>query len=251
MKPLWCRIVLLLACAPLTLGAQVVTDRNRQDALRHYSAGSDALRHEKFDVAEREFKEAIKLDPTLDLAHYGLGQTYMATKRYPLAVRAYLNCRETFTANASAALTDQTAAQQRLDDEIRMLEDDKRNLETGVLKTANTQATIQRLEVQINGLKFQRHRGADAPVGTPAWISLALGSAFFRNEEMLEAEHEFLEALKAEPKLGEAHNNLAVLYFVSGKLSDADRELNAAEASGFKINPQFKADLKKALAGGG
>jgi Flp pilus assembly protein TadD len=79
-----------IACALLfTTGllstplAQVVTDRNRQDALRHYGVGEQALRREAFDEAEREFQTAVRLDPTLDLAYYGLGQTYMATKRYP------------------------------------------------------------------------------------------------------------------------------------------------------------------------
>jgi Flp pilus assembly protein TadD len=81
---------------------------------------------------------------------------------------------------------------------------------------------------------------------TPAWISLALGSAYFRSGSMSDAEREYLAALQADPKLGEAHNNLAVVYMLSGRYPQADAEIKAAEKSGFRVNPQLKEDLKKA-----
>ena len=52
----------------------------------------------------------------------------------------------------------------------------------------------------------------------------------------------------ATPKLGEAHNNLAVVLMLTKRYPEATEELKAAEAAGFKVNPQFKEDLKKALA---
>jgi Tfp pilus assembly protein PilF len=147
-------------------------------------------------------------------------------------------------------LESEAVRQQRIDDRILALEDDKRSYESGgTNQTANTQATIQRLQMQINGLKAQRHRSSDAPQRVPAWISVALGSAYFRTDAMADAEREFGEALKVEPKLGEAHNNLALVFMVSGRYREADREVKAAESAGFKVNPQFKEDLKKALAG--
>ena len=56
--------------------AQGVGDRNERDALQHYRAGEEAMHGERLDVAEREFREAVKLDPLLHLAHYGLGQVF-------------------------------------------------------------------------------------------------------------------------------------------------------------------------------
>ena len=52
---------------------------------------------EQWDKAEAEFQAAIKLEPSLEMGHYGLGQVYMDTKRLPEAVRAYLACRDAFT----------------------------------------------------------------------------------------------------------------------------------------------------------
>ena len=193
----------------------------------------------------------IPLQQAARIGGYVMKQHLMGTKRYPLAVRAYLSCREAFINNASSALESEAVRQQRIDDRILALEDDKRSYETGAggNYTANTQATIQRLQMQINGLKTQRHRSADAPQRVPGWISLALGSAYFRIDAMADADREFGEALKAEPKLGEAHNNLAIVFMVTGRYREADREVKAAESAGFKVKPQFKEDLKKALAG--
>jgi Flp pilus assembly protein TadD len=55
-----------------------------------------------------------------------------------------------------------------------------------------------------------------------------------------------VEAIKVNPKMGEAHNNLAFVYFRTGRLDEAESELKAAEKSGFAVNPRFKDDVKKA-----
>ena len=46
------------------------------------------------------------------------------------------------------------------------------------------------------------------------------------------------------PKYGEAHNNLAVIYMQTGRLIEAEQEMKLAEKNGFNVNPQFKSDLK-------
>ena len=48
----------------------------------------------------------------------------------------------------------------------------------------------------------------------------------------------------------EAHNNLAVVLMLTGRLEEAEREMKTAEKAGFRVSPQFKEDLKKAMAGG-
>ena len=52
-------------------------------------------------------------------------------------------------------------------------------------------------------------------------------------------------AVQADPKLGEAHNNLAVYYLLSGRKAEAENAVKMAEKAGFKVNPQLKADIKK------
>src|SRR5947209_8766190 len=114
-----------LSASQVLVGRGTV-DRNHQEALQHYRLGQDALHNEHFDDAEREFQQAARLDPTLELAPYGLGQVYMATKRYRQAVIAYQKCRDVFQANAAAAVGDEVARQQRIDERIQILEDQQR-----------------------------------------------------------------------------------------------------------------------------
>ena len=68
----------------------------RREAVDHYRAGQWALQEQVWGEAEQEFQEAVRLDPLLASAHYGLGQVYMATKRYAEAVIAYRACRDAF-----------------------------------------------------------------------------------------------------------------------------------------------------------
>lgn len=235
----------LLVLFTLPAAAQQ-SDIDRQQALRHLRFGQELLRDERWDKAEAEFRAAIKLDPLLELAHYGVGQAAMATKRYPDAVRAYLNCRDAFRANSAEALSNSAVAEQRLQDQIRELQDAVLAFTRGRARTLNTTATVTRLNTQIRELESRRHRSTSGPPPTPPWISIALGSAYFRTGAMGDAEREYLEAVRVDPRLGEGHNNLAVLYMLTGRLDEAERAVRAAEQAGFSVNPQFKEDLKKA-----
>jgi Flp pilus assembly protein TadD len=82
------------------------------------------------------------------------------------------------------------------------------------------------------------------PMKPPGEVSLALGSAYFRNGQREDAEREWKAAVDANSSLGEAHNNLAVVYMMSGRKKEAEEAVKAAERAGFRVNPQLKADIK-------
>ena len=236
---------------PAAAGIQIPTERNQREALRHYRIGEDALRTERLDVAEREFRESVKLDPLLSLAHYGLGQVFMRTKRFVQAVQAFLDAREAFRTSAGQALQDEVGYQREIDDQIRALEDTRRSFEGNSgnrPKVLDANVYLERINSQIAQLRNQRRRSPSAPLEVPGWISLALGSAYFRTDAMENAEREYREAIRVEPKMGEAHNNLAVVLMLTGRLDDAENEVKAAERAGFRVSPQFKDDLKQAKA---
>jgi len=228
-----------------------VVERDRHEALQRYRAGQSALRNERFVEAESEFQQAAKLDPTLELAPYGLGQVYMATKRYRPAIVAYQRSRELFQANTATIAGDDMSRLRRIEDQIKELEDQKRLLQASPGRNAGSpavQANIRRLDDVIREMQDLRHRTQSGPAPTPAWISLALGSAYFRVDEMAGAEREYRAAAAVDPKLGEAHNNLAVVCMMTGRYEEAEQEIKAAERAGFKVNPQLKEDLRKAAA---
>ena len=239
----------ILACALVFVasaaGAQ--PSKDHLEAMRHLRLGEENMHAEQWDKAEAEFQAAIKLEPSLEMGHYGLGQVYMATKRFPAAVNAYLECRDAVAANGAKRATNDQEAQRQLDDQIRALEDEKTLLVSGRVTAMMSGGPID-LDRRIQDLKSRRFRNEKTVPDTPAWISIALGSAYLRSGSMADAEREYLQALKADPKLGEAHNNLAVVYMLSGRYPQADAEIKAAEKSGFRVNPQLKQDLKKAAS---
>jgi tetratricopeptide (TPR) repeat protein len=80
---------------------------------------------------------------------------------------------------------------------------------------------VQRERLQA----LSQRPGAHVRFQVPAELSLALGSAYFRNGELTDAEREWKEAIEANPRFGEAHNNLC------GPLRD-DREKAAGRGGG-------------------
>jgi tetratricopeptide (TPR) repeat protein len=167
---------LALALSVLPAGSQDLADKQRrQDAFDRYQAGIKSMRSEAWDQAEREFKAAIRLDPLLTLAHYGLGQTYMAVKSYPDAVKAFEGCNEAYMKVASLQITDSALADQRRNDEIRELREAITAFQSGPLKSYQVQNQVLKLESRLNELERQKSRGPQA-AEIPAEFSLALGS---------------------------------------------------------------------------
>jgi Tfp pilus assembly protein PilF len=243
MRALGALILLSLAVAPAI--AQPPS-KEHVDAMRHLHLGQENLHAEAWDKAEIEFQAAIKLEPTMELAHYGLGQVYMNTRRFPAAVAAFLACRDAYNTNIALRATNDLGAQRALEDQIQALEDERNMLAAGRVKSALS-GTPADLDRRINDLKNRRFHDKDGVPPVPPWIEVALGSAYFRGGSMADAEREYRAAIAADPKLGEAHSNLAVVYLMTGRATEADAEITLAEKSGFKVNPQLKSDVKKAL----
>lgn len=217
------------------------------DAMKHLRLGQENLRAEKWDLAEREFRAAVELEPPLEMAHYGLGQVYMATKRYPAAVQAYVGCRDAYLGNMARDIHNDLLAQRRLEDQIQALEDERNAITTGRV-TPMLSSGVMELDRRLHDLRTQRFHDQRTEAVVPTWISIALGSAYFRAGAMADAEREYRAAIAVDPKLGEAHNNLAVVCMLTGRFADAEQEIKAAEKSGFRVNPQLKEDLKKAAS---
>src|SRR6185503_10203913 len=104
-------------------------------------------------------------------------------------------------------------------DEIAELEESLVHVRMGHVKGARPDGYQQvALEQRISVLKDQQVRGDDRGVRVPAELSLGLGSAYFRLGRHGQAEEHYRAALAADNKLGAAHNNLAVILMLTGRL---------------------------------
>jgi tetratricopeptide (TPR) repeat protein len=243
MKPLsavTCALAIL--CAGVASG-QVVDELSRRQALQRYRAGQELLTAERYEQAAVEFTAATQLDPMLTLAHYGLGQAYMGLKRYVSAIQAFIGCRDAYGKLATLRQSDMAAAQRMLDDETRELRDALTRVRTGQIKNAGP-AMEQQMEKRLEELETMRRDRGGGAMQTPAEVSLALGSAYYRNNQAADAEREWRAAVSVNPRLGEAHNNLAVLYMMTGRKKEAEDAVRAAERARYRVHPQLKEDIR-------
>ena len=227
-------------------GAQFASDLNRREAGQHYRAGLEFLSAEQYEKAAESFRKAIEKDRLLALAYYGLGQSHMALKRYVSAAVAFRNCREVYAELAGLALSESVLAERQRDDEIRDLRDAIRLFQSNTVKTASADRTqyIVRLEARLRELERGKQRDV-TPLKPPAFVSLSLGSAYFRNGQLDDAEREWKAAVAADSRFGEAHNNLAALFAMSGRRQEAEAAVQAAERAGYRVHPQLKEDIRK------
>ena len=247
MKIVALTLVLFIAATSHAIG-QTVDDASHREALKHYRAGMEFMSAEKFDRASEEFMKAIDLDPLLTLAHYGLGQSYMGLQRYASAIQAFNGCKAAYQRIAVMQESNEFRSDRNTDDEIRALRDNLLALRSGQLKgAAGGPAAEARLESRIEELEtMKRGRRFDKPeTSVPGEVHLALGSAYFRNNQRPEAEASWQAAVEVNPKLGEAHNNLAAIYMMTGRKKQAEDAIKAAEKTRFRVNPQLKADIAK------
>ena len=235
----------LVLVAVLGVPAHAGAPEKAREAERHYRAGVEYMQSESWEQAADEFRAALAADPDMVLAHYNLGQCRMAQKRYVEAVAAYRNTKDAFTRMGHLSEQDREKGERDRQDEIRGLRDNLTQLHT--VKDGSAERRAMEIDSRIRLLESMQFKGNVRPA-MPAEFPLALGSAYFRQEKLQEAKAEYEEATRLNPKLGAAHNNLAVIYLLTGLPAEAETELSRAEKTGFAVNPRLKEDIKKAKA---
>ena len=185
------------------------------------------------------------------MAYYGLGRAHMGQKQYADAAAALAKCRDLYAAHAGRRFSNAQEAQRQRRDQMMELDEVLRQYQTGP-QTARSSETVRQLSERRRQLQESINRGTDLAIENtvPAYVSLSLGSAYFRAERFADAEREYKATIAADPKSGEAYSNLAVVYLYGGRYDEADRAVKAAEKTGFKVNPGLKEDIRKKKAGG-
>jgi tetratricopeptide (TPR) repeat protein len=236
----------MVCVAVLTIVATVSpalaqTPGDRQKARLANKVAWDYMRAEAFDKAVSAFQQSIALDPTFEMPFYGLGRAHLALKQYVSAISALTRCRDLYAAQVGRQFTNQQEAQRYRQDRLTEIDDLIRQLQSGP-QTAAIQDQLRQLNEQKRQVQEFITRGQNLTItsGVPAWVSLSLGSAYFRSGKLADAETEYKEAINADSRSGEALNNLAVVYLETERFGEALNALNAAKKTGFKVNPELE-----------
>lgn len=223
---------------------QLADAQSRREAVQLYRTGQELFSSEKFEPAAEEFTKAARKDPLFTLAYYQAGQSYMNLKRYASAIQMFQKCLEATRDLYNLAETNRFEVERRREDDIREARETVR-----ALQQAGHQLLAVRAEQHVTDLEKQR-TSMNSGYHPPAEVLLSLGSAQFRSGDQAAAEANWKAAVEVNPKLGEAHNNLAVIYMMTDRFDEAAASIKAAEKAGFRVNPQLKEDLKKKAAAG-
>lgn len=237
---------------PAVLGAQrsAIRDisREAEQATQHYRAGWELMRSESWDRAVYEFQESIRFDPKFALAYYSLGRAQMMLRRFPLAIDAYVKCRDLYLARVGEQFSNQMEANRFRDEQIMQYQEAIRQATATPTGGQRQTMSLYQRQLQDDLRRLEEARSRNTTVtfdnAVPFFVSMSLGAAYFRSNRFEDAEREYKAALDANPNSGETRNNLAVLYMLTGRLNEALREVELAEKTGFKVNPGLKDDLR-------
>lgn len=249
------RMYLALAVAVLTVGSPVLTaaqapsDRHR--ARIHNRIGWEHMRAEQWSEAAKSFEQAIDLVPDFEHAYYGLGRANLAMKRYLAAIGALERCRDLYQAQAGRQFTNAQEAQHYRNDRIIEIDEQIRLVQTGP-QDRRTQDTLRQLQNARRNMQENIQRGQNIRIEmtVPPWVSLSLGSAYFRAGRLADAEREYKATIAADSKSGEAHNNLAVVFLETGRVAEAEAAIRMAKKAGFRVHPQLESDIMDRRRGG-
>jgi tetratricopeptide (TPR) repeat protein len=224
--------------------AQTAADRQR--ARVQNRLGWESMRVEHWAEAAEAFRRAIDIDATFEYAYYGLGRAQLALKQYLEAIATLEKCRGLYRAQAGRQFSNAQEAQRYRRDRVIEIDEQIRLLQTGP-QSAQTQDLIRQFQNLRRDLQDRIDRGNSITIENtvPAFVSLSLGSAYFRAGRLDDAEREYKATVAADPKSGEAFSNLAVVYLETNRIAEAEQALDSARNTGLRVNPQLEQAIKK------
>jgi tetratricopeptide (TPR) repeat protein len=170
-------------------------------ALYHAVAGAIFLNNGNADPAVEELRIAARMEPRNATYQAALGK---ALSSQPGGAREAVAAFETavqlrpFESGAFSGLVGQQYAEQNYDEELR----------------------LRQAELTRNSSSAEAH--------------LKVGEAFALAGDLEASQKEIRRAIELEPSNGMAHVALARTYYLAGRYLDADAEIRAASAAGFK-----------------
>jgi tetratricopeptide (TPR) repeat protein len=230
-------VVVVVMMVPVA--AQSPGDRTKSRAQN--KLGWDYMRSEQFDNAVKAFQTAVETDPTFEMPWYGLGRAHLALKQFVSASSALERCRSLYEQQVGRKFTSQQEAQRFRQDRLTEIDEMIRQVQSGP-QSLQRQDQVRQLQEQRRQVQEYITRGNSATIqnAVPAWVSLSLGSAYFRSGKLQEAERAFKAAVDADGRSGEAFSNLAVVYLETERVELALSALESAKKAGFKVNPELE-----------
>jgi len=222
-------------------------------ANRFFLKGKEHFLKENYKKAEKELKKCIKELAEHVEAHFYLCQILYKKGDLHQALEHIEKAKENFEYMADLQEYAHLDYISQLREQMDILDENLSNLQGKLSKTQNYE-TRSVLESQISSIEQKKgtiKSKLTEPIppveSIPSDYFYFHGNIFFKLKRYQEAHVQYLEAVKVNPQHGNAYNNLASLHFMAKQYQEALNYLDQAEASGAKVNPEFKKAILKAL----
>jgi tetratricopeptide (TPR) repeat protein len=213
----------------------------------YYLDGAKQFAKGKLDKAETKLMECLEIMPAHADASYVLAQVHLKRKAFPEALAAIITAEKNYAANARFQNFSHQDYLDRLRQQREELETQRTQLERKIQTLGGNNPERGRLEQEVQSF-VQSIREIDRRLNSPTDTSAEVpadyfyihGNALFQLRRASEAAAQYQEAIRRDPRHGNAYNNLALVWFSMGKYREALDCLMQAEAAGVKVNPDFK-----------
>jgi len=213
--------------------------------------GDRALKRGDFDSASIMFRKALDRLAYYPDAHLGLGQLAMTEGRFEDALEHFTRAHDGFVELGAALLNVRAKRYASAQSEIGKLRDRLDRLssfsdsETPGPWYSNVDQQLASARAKIRELEGIQSPNPHDAAEPPGEIYFHIGNALFRLGRTDEALTAWETCRRKTPDYPIVYNNLALAYWQAGRIDEAAEHLARAEALGFPVHPQFKADLQR------
>lgn len=234
-----------------TIDAQRIS--NYRGAVAAYEKALKLMDKKDLDGALDALVVSVQAMPDFPDSHFLMARILYSEKEFTRSLGEMVLAREGFERTADLR-------ESMLKDRRRALSDRIRQKDVAISEQTSRMATVspeqrQKIQMVIDRLQLERQdllrlvqESSQAPTLVPARYSCLHGNILLRLDRDPEAIAQYEEALKTDPGYGEAANNLASLYHVSGQNRKAMEIVTEAQKRGAKLHPELAKSIEAALA---
>ena len=220
----------------------------------HFENGKAHFLKENYKKAEREMMKCLDKMPEHSGANFFLsqisykhGKLETALKQIEKAEKNYASMDRIRTNLQQLVILE--LQEQKMAKEERLMEL-KTSLSRGNLtpeQRSQVEGRIGSVQADIGVINSQLSKPLPASQEIPADYYYLHGNILFKMKKFQDAFAQYKEAIRVNPQYGDAYNNLANLYYMAKQYQKALDCLEQAEATGAKVNLEFRKAILKAL----
>lgn len=201
------------------------------------------------EKAEKKFIEALEIMPEHANAAYMLAKLQLKRKDFSNALATISSAEKNFVYIAKFLTLSQQQyinglhqQRQDLNEQKNRLTEILANLPTGTSQAEKLsyESAIQSITLTIQNIDSQLRSPIPTTYEVPADYFFIHGNILYQMNALDDAATQYREAIRLDPRHGNACNNLALVSYSQGKYLEALNCLARAEGAGVKINPDFK-----------